>query len=158
MLDSIKMVDNTTTPVIEALKFLQENPSEKPTTAARIYKVSVNTLYSYIRRAKERAITPMKATRGGQNRILSKAQIEAIYKYVEDSYHAGYGASKSMVLMAIGHLRAAEIPPKAQPTPRWFQTFIKEHPALFRVIKMKAIARVRVTTHDIVTVEGWFME
>jgi hypothetical protein len=145
----------------QALQFLQEQPSERPITAARIYNVNINTLNSHLRRAKARAVPrphPVKTGRGGQNRILSKAQIEAIYKYVEDSYHAGYGASKSMVFMAIGHLKAAEIPSKPQPTWRWFQTFMKDHPTLFRVIKTKAIARVRVTTHDITTVEGWFTE
>ena len=63
-----------------------------------------------------------------------------------------------MVFMAIGHLKSAEIPPKPQPSWRWFQTFMKDHPTLFHVIKTKAIARVRVTTHDITTVETWFAE
>jgi hypothetical protein len=63
-----------------------------------------------------------------------------------------------MGFTAIGHLKAAEIPPKPQPTWRWFQTFMKGHPTLFRVIKTKAIAQVRVTTHDITTLESWFTE
>ena len=63
-----------------------------------------------------------------------------------------------MVFMAIGHLRAAEIPAKKPSSWRWFETFMKAHPDLFRVVKTKAIARVRVTTHDISTVENWFAE
>ena len=110
----------------KALQFLREQPSEKPITAARIYNVNVNTLNSLIRRvrakakAKAKATTTSKAIHGGHNKILLEVQVEAIYKYVEDSYHAGYGASKSMVFMAIGHLKAAEIPSRPQPTWRWF--------------------------------------
>jgi hypothetical protein len=44
--------DDATTDVAKALEFIRENPSEKPTTAARIYEVSVDTLYSHIHRAK----------------------------------------------------------------------------------------------------------
>jgi hypothetical protein len=99
-----------------------------------------------------------KTTHGGHNGVLSEAQIKAVYKYVEDSYHAGYGASKNMVFMAIGHLRSTEIPSKPPPSWRWFQGFMKAHPDLFRVIKTKVIARVRVTSHDVSTVEKWFTE
>ena len=63
-----------------------------------------------------------------------------------------------MVFMAIAHLRTAEMPPKKAPSWRWFETFMKAHPDLFRVVKTKAIARVRVTSHDISTVESWFTE
>jgi hypothetical protein len=28
---------------------------------------------------------------GGHNKILSEVQVEAIYKYIEDSYLSGYG-------------------------------------------------------------------
>jgi hypothetical protein len=38
--------------------------------------------------------------------VLSDAQVEAIYKYVEDSYLSGYGVTKAMVYAAIGCLRA----------------------------------------------------
>jgi hypothetical protein len=139
-------------PLDQALQFLHENPTEKHVTAARIFKVNAKTIDTKIRRAKAGTST----THGGQNKILSETQIKAVYKYVEDSYHAGYGASKQMVFMAISHLRAAEIPTKKPPSWRWFQTFIKAHPDLFRVVKTKAIARVRVTTHDVSSVEDWF--
>lgn len=148
------MSDNTSQ-VKQALEFLQAEPSEKPSTAARIFKVNLNTLHTHLRRARMKTSN---ISRGGQNKILSKVQIEALYKYIEESYHAGYGASKEMVFTAIGHIKAAEIPPKPQPSRRWFQTFMKANSTLFRVIKTKAIARVRVTTHDIATVEGWFAE
>jgi hypothetical protein len=139
-------------PLSQAKAFLEAYPTENPTTAARIYKVNASTLRSYRCRTK----LPSKPRTGGQNKVLSQVQIEAVYKYVEDSYAAGYGASKQMVFTAISHLKAAEIPSKKAPSWRWFQTFMKDHSRLFRVIKTKAIARVRVTAHDITTVEDWF--
>jgi hypothetical protein len=42
------------------------------------------------------------------------------------------------------------------PSWRWFQGFIKSQSNLFRVVKTKAIAPVRITTHDISAVEDWF--
>ena len=133
-------------------------PKSLQSTAARIYGVNPNTVRTNLHRAKA---TTSKATHGGHNKVLSEAQIKSIYQYVKDSYHAGYGASKRMVFMAICHLKSAEIPPKPHPSWRWFQTFMKEHSTMFSVIKMKAIARVRVATHDITTVESvetWFAE
>ena len=38
---------------------------------------------------------------GGQNKVLSEPQITVIYKYMEDSYLSGYGATKAMVFAAI---------------------------------------------------------
>ena len=109
---------NTLDPMEQAIEFLNENPSEKPVTAARIYHVNKNTLYSNLRRmgAKD-ALNTRPLKHGGHNRIPSEAQIKAVYKYVEDSYHAGYGASKQMVFTAISHLRSAEIP--SRPPPSW---------------------------------------
>ena len=88
--------------------------------------------------------------------MLSNVQVEAIYKYVEDSYLSGYGATKAMVYAAIGCLRVNQIPPKDPPTWRWFQTFIKAHPELFKALKTKAIARVRVSAADVEEVKDWF--
>jgi hypothetical protein len=38
--------------------------------------------------------------------MLLDAQVDAIYKYVEDLYLSGYGATKAMVYAAIGCLKA----------------------------------------------------
>jgi hypothetical protein len=81
--------------------------------------------------------------------MLSDAQVEAIYQYVEDSYLSGYGATKAMVYAAIGCLKANQLPPKEPPSWRWFQIFMKEHPDLFRTLKTKAITQVRVTAADV---------
>lgn len=89
---------------------------------------------------KASADTP-KPAHGDQNRVLSEIQIEAIYKYVENSYQVGYEASKMMVLMAIGHLKAAEIPPKPQSSWLWFRTFMKAHPMFVLLLA------ITVSTH-----------
>ena len=88
--------------------------------------------------------------------MLLDAQVEAIYKYVEDSYHSGYGATKSMVHAAVGCLKANELPPKPLPSQRWFQEFMKHNPDLFRTLQTKAIARVRVSAVDVEEVKDWF--
>jgi hypothetical protein len=149
---SIATMSDEDNPLNQAKAFLDENPAENATTAARIYKVNAVTLRSYRRRSKA-----PKRQLGGHNKVLSQVQIDAVYKYVEDSYIAGYGASKQMVFTAIAHLKAAEIPSKKAPSWHWFQTFMKAHPELFRMLKTKAIARVQVMMHDITTVEDWFI-
>lgn len=88
--------------------------------------------------------------------MLSDAQVEAIFKYVENSYLSGYGATKAMVYAAIGCLKANQLPPKEPPSWRWFQIFMKEHPDLFRTLKTKAIARVRISAADVEEVKDWF--
>jgi hypothetical protein len=61
-----------------------------------------------------------------------------------------------MVYAAIGCLKANQLPAKEPPSWRWFQIFMKEHPNLFRTLKTKAIARVRVTAVDVEEVRDWF--
>jgi hypothetical protein len=101
-----------------ATAFKHECPEEKSTTAARIYHVNDSTVRSILHREREQqrsGIVP-KHGRGGHNKILSEIQVEAIYKYVEDSYHSGYGATKAMVHAAVGCLKANELPPKPLPS------------------------------------------
>src|SRR5436305_10807267 len=60
------------------------------------------------------------------------------------------------ILSAISFLKVSQIPPQKAPSWRWFQTFIKAHPNLFRTLKTKPIARVRVSAVDIEEVTKWF--
>jgi hypothetical protein len=46
------------------------------------------------------------AKNGEQNKMLSDTQINALYRYVKDSYLTGYGATKTMVFAAIECLKA----------------------------------------------------
>jgi hypothetical protein len=137
--------------ITNAVAFKHDHPDEKATTAARIHHVNPITVRSNLQRAQ----LP-KVKHGGQNKMLSDTQVEAIYKYVEDSYLSGYGATKAMVYAAIGCLKANQLPAKEPPSWRWFQIFMKEHPDLFRTLKTKAIARVHVTAADVEEVKDWF--
>lgn len=137
-----------------ATAFKHEYPEETATTAARIYDVNDVTVRTTLRRERQRGGTAVK--HGGQNKILSDIQVEAIYKYVEDSYLSGYGATKAMVYAAVGCLRANQVLTKEPPSWRWFQIFIKNHPDLFRTLQTKAIARVRVSAADVEEVRDWF--
>ena len=61
-----------------------------------------------------------------------------------------------MVYAAIRCLRANQIPPKDPLTQRQFQTFIKAYLELFKALKTKAIARVRVSAIDVEEVKDQF--
>jgi hypothetical protein len=61
-----------------------------------------------------------------------------------------------MVFAAVGCLKAYELPPKKAPSYRWFQGFMKDHPELFKTLKTKPIALVRVTAADYEEVKDWF--
>jgi hypothetical protein len=137
-----------------ATAFKHENPEEKSITAARIYSVNDSTVRTILHRERQHGGAAIK--HGGHNKILSDIQVEAIYKYVEDSYLSGYGATKAMVYAAVGCLRANQVPMKDPPTWRWFQGFMKDHPNLFRTLQTKAIARVRVSAADVEEVKDWF--
>jgi transposase len=100
----MKPTDEYTEALANAIAFKAENPAEKQVTGARIYDVNVHTLRSRLRRERQRNGTPMQQRRG-HNKVLSEAQVAAIYKYVEDSYLRGYGATKSMVFAAIGFIK-----------------------------------------------------
>jgi len=61
-----------------AKEWLNENPTESMAVAARLYHLSPTTLRNSIARGK----TTVK-DRGGQNRVLSKAQIEALKDWIK---------------------------------------------------------------------------
>jgi len=100
-----------------ATAFKQENPEEKTTAAAQIYQVNDSTVRTVLLRERQRQAKPA-TSHGGYNKILSEVQVEAIYKYVEDSYLSRYGATKSMVYAVVGCLRANQLLPKLPLTMR----------------------------------------
>jgi len=107
----MKPTDEYKASLSNATAFKLEYPEEKATTAARIYNVNENTIRTFLHRERQRDGPAVK--RGGQNKILSDIQVEAIYKYVEDSYLSGYGATKAMVYTAVGCLKANQLPAKS---------------------------------------------
>ena len=102
----IKTTNQYKASVSDAIAFKHEYPEEKTTTAARIYGVNDSTLRTI--QLLERRHGRAAVKRGVHNKILSEVQVEAIYKYVEDSYHSGYGATKAMVHVHSGCRADAE--------------------------------------------------
>jgi hypothetical protein len=150
----MKPTDEYKASLSNATAFKHEFPEEKSTTAARIYDVNDKSVRTILHRERQRDGAAVK--HGGHNKILSEVQVKAIYKYIEDSYLSGYGATKAMVYAAVGCLRANQIPTKKPPTWRWFQEFMKNHPDLFRTLQTKPIAQVRVSAADVEEVKDWF--
>jgi hypothetical protein len=139
----MKPTDEYKASLSNATAFKLEYPEETATTAARIYNVNKNTVRTVLYRERQRDGPALK--HGGHNKILSDIQVEAIYKYVEDSYLSGYGLTKAMVYAVVGCLKANQLLAKNPLTWRWFQEFMKNHPDLFRTLQTKPIAQVRVS-------------
>ncbi|KFZ19611.1 hypothetical protein V501_00618 [Pseudogymnoascus sp. VKM F-4519 (FW-2642)] len=91
--------------IAKAKTFLCENPIETIALSSRLYRVNENTLKSSIRN--DRKDEPRKPN-GGQNKILTEYQELAVYKYVQDMYNAGFGATKEMTFAAICAMKEAE--------------------------------------------------
>jgi hypothetical protein len=95
-----------------AVQWKLENPHEKAITAGRIFQVDANSVAVAIRR---HARTVYKKAHGGYNKILSDTQNKAICSYCKEHYESGMGATKQMVFVVIGFLKAQEEPPKLPP-------------------------------------------
>jgi hypothetical protein len=134
-----------------AIKWIQENPTEMDVTAARIYKVKPQS----IRMALKRIERKDRKAHGGNNKILSDTQSEAVQVYCREQCEAGLGATKQMVFAAISNLLSQEQPPRKPPSWRWFQTWLKANPCL-HTITTKPIAWDRVDIHDEKDIEKWF--
>jgi hypothetical protein len=143
------------TSLSNAIAFKHEHPEETATTAAQIYHVNDETVQTTLLQEKKQRKGPAPKHRG-HNKILSKVQVKAIYKYVEDLYLSRYGATKAMVFATVSCLKAHELLPKMTPSYRWFQGFMKDYPELFKTLKTKPIALVRVTAADYKEVKDWF--
>jgi transposase len=102
----MKPTDEYKEAIANAITFKYDNPSENQVTGARIYHVNANTMKSRLQREQQHTSAPLKQY-GGQNKVLSEAQVTAIYKYVEDSYLGGYNITKSMVFAVIRYLKVS---------------------------------------------------
>jgi hypothetical protein len=102
------------TSLSNAIAFKHEHPKETATTAARIYHVNDETVRTTLLQEKKQRKGPA-PKHGGHNKILSKVQVKAIYKYIEDSYLSRYGVTKAMVYAVGGCLKAYELLLKKAP-------------------------------------------
>jgi hypothetical protein len=109
----MKTTDEYKAAVADAVVFKHKHLNEKTTTAARIYYVNTTTVRSNLRREQ---LLNTEVKHGGHNKMLLNAQVESIYKYVEDSYLSGYSAIKAMVYAAIRCLKANQLPAKEPPS------------------------------------------
>ena len=109
----MKTTDEYKAAVANAIAFKHDHPDEKVTTAAQIHHVNATTIRSNLRREQ---IPDKEVKHGGHNKMLLDAQVDAIYKYVEDSYLSGYSVTKVMVYAAIGCLKANQLPSKEPPS------------------------------------------
>jgi len=133
-----------------AKEWLNANPLESIAVAARLHHLSPSTLRSSIARDKDKV--PAKAV-GGQNRVLTKAQIEALKDWIKIQSIQGLGATKKMVYAAVCHLRH----PEPEPSMSWLTKFMKrELHDEFHMIKTKPIALQRVAAQDYETIINWF--
>ena len=92
-----------------AIQWLFENPDEPVCTAARIYNVKnehyLRNVYRRERIRKERG----SIQNGGQNRILSDVQHQALVQYaIDQALDGGMGTTKPMLRAAAAYLHRQE--------------------------------------------------
>jgi DDE superfamily endonuclease len=146
-----------------ALQWLRDNPSETPTTAARIHfhedlpkhEASVRVAWAREKKKKEKANKWVVVR--GRTRILSDAQSQAVAQYAREQAEHGLGATKKMIFAAIAHLKGQETPAKPAPSWSWFQKWLKANKAL-HTIKTKPINRQRIDVHTEADIKVWFEE
>src|SRR5271155_5499151 len=118
-----------------AIQWLRENPTEKATTAARLFHIAKE---DSVRKAWLREKTRKEVGYGGQNKILRPDQHQALIRYaVDQAINGGRGATKQMMYNCVMYLRTQEH--KSIPSWRWFQTWLKSTLEL-HTIKTKPIA------------------
>jgi hypothetical protein len=140
----------------QALDWLRKNPTEKPTTAARLhYITNEQSVQQAWRREKKRNERPRKLVGGGgHNKILRPDQHQAMIQYaIDQATNGGKGATKQMMYNCAMYLRYQE--KKSLPTWRWFQIWLKNTPEL-HTIKTKPIASHRVDMHTEEDLRNWF--
>jgi flagellar hook assembly protein FlgD len=99
--------------------FKHKNPEEKTTAAARIYQVNNSSVQTTLLREQQQQTKPATSYKG-HNKVLSKVQVAAIYKYVEDSYLSKYNATKTVAFATVSYLKANKVVPKLLLIMQWF--------------------------------------
>jgi hypothetical protein len=131
----------------KAREFLQENSSERPITAARIYNIP-STLYDAMKRGWEHRQT------GGQNRILQEYHTQALHKFIRSLLASGILPTHAIVYNAICSLKKTQDPNSKAPSYSWFTKWWKS--SNIKRIKSKPLATVRFTAQQEHDVRQWF--
>jgi len=122
-----------------AITFLDENPETPLNTCARRFEVDRNTL----RRRKDGQKTHHS---GGQNKILTGSQKEALLKYIRAQAYAGFPVTANMIFAVIvsWRVQAGCSPPSS----RWMKLFLQENRKEFHIIRMKPMDSKRIVAQN----------
>jgi hypothetical protein len=127
----------------KAKAWLIENPQEKQSTAAQIFKINKRTLSNSI-------IRVTNPSHGGQNQILLDAQEHALHASIQDWLSYSQKPTCAILLGAICKLQN----PLPSPSANWFTNWWKSKG--LHKIKTKPISRLWVTAQDEKEVEEWW--
>jgi hypothetical protein len=130
----------------DALAWLQQHPLETPLTAAQRFGLLKDTVRKAVARGQRAKGS------GGQNRILSPVQDQAIIRFIHDQLSYGLLPTRQVVFGAISCLRKAQDQPP--PSDSWFQRWWPKMG--LHKIKAKPIAKIRIEAQDPKEIDDWF--
>ena len=148
---SLNQVTSISTRICNAKEFLHENPTEKTTTAARVYNLPPSTLQSSI----DRTHKP-RTGHGGHNKILLDHEKKAIHQFIQSLLASGIQSTSQLIFRSICNLKRAQNPNFKIPSRVWFSTWWKENG--LHKIKSKPLAVVRMTAQQEQEIIQWFRE
>ena len=124
-----------------------------------IFKIDPDAIRIALKRKTGRTLNQQGVfnTHGGNNKVLTVSQEDAILSYCFDQYEAGLGATFRQVFAAIGFLKTHESPPKVPPSWTWFIKWLTKNPTLY-TIRTKPIAYERVESHTEQDIKDWFKD
>ncbi|RFU27617.1 hypothetical protein B7463_g8744, partial [Scytalidium lignicola] len=112
--------------IFQAKQWLIENPDESLYVAAKIFKVNRSTLASAKRRGT--LFSTNSKPHGGQNRILTAAQGQAVHAYIKSLLENSQLPTKEIIFSAICHVRkqANQPSPTIKLQPKIIKMCLKE--------------------------------
>ena len=102
----------------EAKQWLYKNPTKKPITASRLFRVNYQTLISSLKRSHVRP-------QGGHNKVLQEHQTRAIHTFIRDLLSYGIQPTDTLVFQSICTLKKAADLNAEPPSKVWFAKWWK---------------------------------
>ena len=105
--------------LVDAIEWKEgEGSAETFSTIGTIFQIDLDAIRIALNRKanKTRNSSGTFNTHGGNNKILTPSQEDAILSYCYDQWEHGLGVTKRMVFEAICYLKAHENPPKPAPS------------------------------------------